>query len=36
VIDRVRDEFKGVHAELIETNLSNEQEAQLRSAFAED
>src|ERR1700760_2208913 len=34
VQDRVRDEFKGVQAELISTNLSGEQEDKLREAFA--
>jgi uncharacterized membrane protein len=34
VQDRVRDEFKGTHAELISTNLSGEQEERLREAFA--
>jgi uncharacterized membrane protein len=36
VQDRVRDAFVGHQAELISTNLSNEQEAALRAAFAED
>jgi uncharacterized membrane protein len=36
VIDKVQDAFKGTHAELIQTNLSDEQEAKLREAFAED
>ena len=36
VLDRVKEEFEGVHAELIETNLSHEQEEQLRAAFSED
>jgi uncharacterized membrane protein len=36
VQDRVRDAFVGHRAELISTNLSNEQEAALRAAFAED
>lgn len=36
VVDRVVDAFKGAHAELLQTNLSAEQEAQLREAFAED
>ena len=36
VIDRVRDEFTGNQAELISTNLSSEQEAKLREAFAQD
>lgn len=36
VEDRVRDEFAGTHAELISTNLSAEQEARLREAFANE
>jgi uncharacterized membrane protein len=36
VLDRVEAAFKGVSAELISTNLSNEQEAKLREAFAEE
>jgi uncharacterized membrane protein len=36
VMDRVRDAFAGSHAELIQTNLSQEQEQQLRDAFAEE
>jgi uncharacterized membrane protein len=36
VIDKVRDAFEGVEAELIHTNLSNEDEAKLREAFAEE
>jgi len=36
VIDRVSAEFKGTEAELISTNLSNEQEASLRAVFAQD
>lgn len=35
VMDRVQDAFKGQSAELLSTNLSNEQEAQLREVFAE-
>jgi uncharacterized membrane protein len=35
VHDKVIDEFKGSGATLVSTNLSNEQEAQLREAFAE-
>ncbi|MEU8517859.1 DUF1269 domain-containing protein [Kitasatospora sp. NPDC048722] len=35
VLDRVRSEFEGRHAELIETNLTGEEEARLREAFAE-
>ena len=34
VQDRVREEFQGVQAELISTNLSTEQEDKLREAFA--
>ena len=34
VQDRVREEFQGVQAELISTNLSVEQENKLREAFA--
>ena len=33
VQDKVADEFRGTEAELIGTNLSDEQEAQLREAF---
>jgi uncharacterized membrane protein len=36
VIDKVREAFHGVQAELIHTNLSNEEEAKLREAFAEE
>jgi uncharacterized membrane protein len=36
VFDRVRSEFGGVDAELISTNLSAEQEANLREAFAQE
>jgi uncharacterized membrane protein len=36
VIDRVKQEFSGEQAELISTNLSSEQEAQLRAAFEQD
>jgi uncharacterized membrane protein len=36
VMDRVREEFPGHEAELISTNLSSEQEAQLREAFAQE
>jgi uncharacterized membrane protein len=36
VIDKVEDAFKGVHATLISTNLSQEQEDKLREAFSED
>ncbi|MDO8209497.1 DUF1269 domain-containing protein [Conexibacter sp. CPCC 206217] len=36
VVERVLDAFRGSGAELIQTNLSSEQEAQLRDAFEED
>ena len=36
VMDKVTEAFKGVHAELIHTNLSNAEEAKLREAFAEE
>jgi uncharacterized membrane protein len=36
VLDRVIDAFKGTNPHLIRTNLSDEQEAALRSAFGED
>jgi uncharacterized membrane protein len=36
VIDRVKDEFPAGDAELISTNLSNEQESRLREAFAHE
>ncbi len=36
VIDRVKAEFQDESAELITTNLSNEQEAKLREAFASE
>jgi len=36
VVDKVRDAFEGVEAELIHTNLSHEEEAKLREAFSED
>ena len=36
VLDRVQQAFAGHHAELLFTNLSAEQEARLREAFAED
>ncbi len=36
VQDRVREAFVGSHAQLIQTNLSAEQEQQLRDAFAEE
>lgn len=35
VLDRVRGAFEGQSAELLSTNLSNEQETQLREVFAE-
>jgi uncharacterized membrane protein len=36
VLDKVKDAFQGMNAELIHTNLSNEEEAKLRDAFADD
>jgi uncharacterized membrane protein len=36
VIDKVRDEFRGTHATLIHTNLSDEDEARLRATFSEE
>ena len=36
VYDKVRDEFRGTEAELIQTNLSQEQDARLRAAFANE
>jgi uncharacterized membrane protein len=36
VFDRVKSEFEGVDAELITTNLSADQEAKLREAFAQE
>jgi uncharacterized membrane protein len=36
VIDRVREAFSGHQAELLETNLSEEEEDKLREVFAED
>jgi uncharacterized membrane protein len=36
VLDKIQDAFKGENAELIQTNLSDEDEAKLREAFAED
>jgi uncharacterized membrane protein len=36
VMDRVRNEFRGTQAELISTNLSADQEAKLREAFASE
>jgi len=35
VMDRVQDAFKGMDAELLSTNLSQEQEERLREVFAE-
>ncbi|WP_042422518.1 DUF1269 domain-containing protein [Streptacidiphilus anmyonensis] len=35
VLDRVRPAFEGIHAELIQTNLSADEEARLREAFTE-
>ena len=35
VVDKVIDEFKQTGATLVSTNLSNEQEAKLRDAFAD-
>ncbi|MCG6498348.1 DUF1269 domain-containing protein [Kitasatospora sp. A2-31] len=35
VLDRIRAEFEGWHAELLETNLSADEEARLREAFTE-
>ena len=36
VLDKVSEAFAGLHPELIETNLSAEEEAKLREAFAEE
>jgi uncharacterized membrane protein len=36
VLDKVKDAFQGTNAELIQTNLSNEEETKLREAFQED
>jgi uncharacterized membrane protein len=36
MLDAVRGAFAGTHAELIRTNLTDDQEAKLREAFAED
>jgi uncharacterized membrane protein len=36
VIDKVKDAFAGTHPELIQTSLSNEEEAKLLEAFADD
>jgi len=35
VQDKVRDAFRGQHAELVTTNLSDDQERALREVFAE-
>jgi uncharacterized membrane protein len=35
-MDRVTDRFKDTQAELISTNLTNDQEAKLREAFSEE
>ena len=36
VVDRIKDTFKDTHAELIASNLSEEQEAKLREVFTEE
>jgi len=36
VLDRLKDAFSGVNAELIRTNLSEDQEAKLREAFEDE
>jgi len=36
VLDKIRDAFAGTNAQLIHSNLSNEQEAKLREAFGEE
>jgi uncharacterized membrane protein len=36
VVDKVRDAFGALHPELIQTNLSEDEEAKLREAFAEN
>jgi uncharacterized membrane protein len=36
VLDKVSEAFAGLHPELIETNLSADEEAKLREAFADD
>ena len=36
VYDKVKDAFEDTHPQLITTNLSNDQEAKLREAFADD
>ena len=35
VLDKVHDAFKGMNVELIQTNLSDEDEAKLREVFEE-
>jgi uncharacterized membrane protein len=35
-MDRVQEAFKGTQAKLLTTNLTQEQEAKLREAFAEE
>jgi uncharacterized membrane protein len=35
VVDKVRDAFRGEHAELVSTNMSDEQERALREVFAD-
>ena len=36
VVDRVKEQLAGTHAQLIHTNLSNEDEAKLRAAFSDE
>jgi uncharacterized membrane protein len=36
VMDKVHDAFAGQHAELVQTNVSDENEAKLREAFADE
>lgn len=36
VVDKVQDAFKGTKMELIQSNLSTEQEAQLQETFGEE
>jgi len=36
VVDRVKDAFKDAQAELIASNLTDEQEAKLREVFTEE
>ena len=36
VMDKLQEAFKGVHPELIHTNLSDEDEAKLRAAFSDN